>query len=481
VLLAKTLRSSTFRVALLCVGVFGAATAVLIIYLSTAADRYLRLRYDGAIAAEERLLQDAYLRQGEAEIARVSALDAGTQEREGSVVLLGDHDFRVLTGSETAWPEPARVADGWVEFSETRGEGGASSLVRARVVSFADGNRLLVGRRLAELDDFARAIDTGVVAGLALLLVIAGAAGILVTRRTVARIETINATSGAIMASGLGKRIPLRGTRDEWDQLAENLNSMLARIEELVTGIKQVSDNVAHDLRTPLMRIRGRLEVALRQRPAEKDYEQLIQRTVADLDDVLKTFASLLRISAVEARERTHGFATVDLALIGAEVADLYDAAAEERGTRVRFRGCEGAFVLGDRDLLFEALANLVDNAVKHGGSDVEVTVERDRRGVVCLAVADRGLGIPAAEQKRVFSRFYRLERSRSTPGNGLGLSLVQAVAQLHRAAITLRSTEPGLRVELLFPRVTEAAGQTPRRAEKPHLASAEPSRGALR
>lgn len=480
-LLAKTLRSSTFRVALLCVGVFGAATAVLIIYLSTAADRYLRLRYDGTIAAEERLLQDAYLRQGEAEIARLARLDAGTQTREGSVLLLGDRDYHVLTGTEAAWPEAARLADGWVDFRETRGADGASSLVRAHIASFPDGNRLLVGRRMTELDDFARAIDTGVIAGLALLLVIAGAAGILVTRRTVARIETINATSSAIMASGLGKRIPLRGTRDEWDQLAENLNSMLARIEELVTGIKQVSDNVAHDLRTPLMRIRGRLEVALRRRLPEKDYERLIQHTVTDLDDILKTFSSLLRISAVEARERTHGFAMVDLALIGAEVADLYDAAAEERGTRVRFRGSEGALVLGDRDLLFEALANLVDNAVKHGGSDVEVTVERDRHGTVRLAVADRGPGIPAAEQNRVFARFYRLERSRSTPGNGLGLSLVQAVAQLHRAAITLHSTEPGLRVELHFPRAADAAGRSLRRAEHPRLASAERNGGALR
>ena len=174
-LLAKTLRSSTFRVALLCVGVFGAATAVLIIYLSTAADRYLRLRYDGTIAAEERLLQDAYLRQGEAEIARLARLDAGTQTREGSVLLLGDRDYHVLTGTEAAWPEAARLADGWVDFRETRGADGASSLVRAHIASFPDGNRLLVGRRMTELDDFARAIDTGVIAGLALLLVIAGA------------------------------------------------------------------------------------------------------------------------------------------------------------------------------------------------------------------------------------------------------------------------------------------------------------------
>ena len=456
--------------------VFGAATAALIIYLSSAADRYLRLRYDGVIVAEERLFLDAYQRSGADEIARLARLEAGQPAADGGVLLLCDASYRVVAGTGNVWPVAAREREGWVDIPAMRGEAGALSFVRAHVVALSDGNRLLVGRRIGELNDFAQAIDTGAIAGLALLLVMAGAAATLVTRRTVARIETINATSSAIMASGLGKRIPLRGTRDEWDQLAANLNAMLARIEELVAGIKRVSDNIAHDLRTPLMRMRGRLEVARRRRPMQAEYEQLIQHTVADLDDVLKTFASLLRISAVEARERTHGFAAVDLARIGAEVADLYDAAAEERGTRVRFRGGEGTFVLGDRDLLFEALANLVDNAVKHGGSDVEVTVERDRDGVR-LAVSDRGPGIPQSEQSRVFGRFYRLEQSRSTPGNGLGLSLVQAVAQLHRATISLRSIDPGLRVELQFPLLDGATSeQRPLGAGATWLAPAQPS-----
>jgi signal transduction histidine kinase len=475
VLLAKTLRSSTFRVALFWVAVFGTATAALIVYLSSAADRYLLLRYDGVIVAEERLFLDAYQREGAGGIARLSALETGTSQAMGSVLLLGDRDYRVLAGTASVWPASARGKEGWIDVPGTGDTGGV--VERAHVVALADGNRLLVGRKISEMNEFARVIDTGTVAGLLLLLAIAVVAGTLVTRRTVARIETINATSSAIMASGLGKRIPLRGTRDEWDQLAENLNAMLARIEELVSGIKQVSDNIAHDLRTPLMRMRGRLEVALRQRPTQEQFEQLLQRTVADLDDVLRTFAALLRISAVEARERIHDFATVDLARIAAEVADLYDAAAEERGARVRFRGTDGTLVVGDRDLLFEALANLVDNAVKHGGSDVEVTVERDRRSVVRLAVADRGPGIPLSEHGHVFRRFYRLERSRSTPGNGLGLSLVRAVAQLHRASISLQLTHPGLRIELQFPRVEDTlAEQRAQTVDAPSPAPAEPS-----
>jgi signal transduction histidine kinase len=310
----------------------------------------------------------------------------------------------------------------------------------------------LSGEDLNDMAGFARTINRGLAIGVILLCVLASAAGISVTRRTVARIEAINATSRAVMASGLGKRIPTRGTKDEWDQLAQNLNSMLERIEDLVRGIKEVSDNIAHDLRTPLMRMRGRLEVALRARRNGEADEALIARTVTELDEVLKTFSSLLRISAVEARERTVGFGSVDLGKLAAEVTDLFDAAAEERGIHLRCAAAATAPVLGDRDLLFETLSNLIDNALKHGQGDVEVSVEPEGAAGVRLRVRDHGPGIPSGERKHVFQRFYRLERSRTTPGNGLGLSLVQAVAQLHGAELALVDAAPGLAVELRFP-----------------------------
>jgi len=454
VLLNKTLRSSTFRLAILYVCLFGVSVAALFGYVYWSTTKYVKQRYDTMVVADRHELLDTFARAGREGLIRELRSHEADTPADGDIYLLADGDYAPIAGNLKDWPAVARAADGWVEFSPPTWRPNAKRrpLLRALVTTLPDGSHLLAGEEIDDMVAFGRTINRGLALGVTLLCLLAAAAGISVTRRTVARIEAVNATSRAIMASGLGKRIPTRGTKDEWDQLAQNLNSMLERIEDLVGGIKEVSDNIAHDLRTPLMRMRGRLEVALRTRRNGEADEALIARTVAELDEVLKTFSSLLRISAVEARERTVGFGAVDLGKLAAEVVDLFDAAAEERGIRLRCSAAATAPVLGDRDLLFEALSNLIDNALKHGQSDVEVSVEPDGPAGVRLAVRDHGPGIPSGERKHVLQRFYRLERSRSTPGNGLGLSLVQAVAQLHFAELTLLEASPGLTVELKFP-----------------------------
>jgi signal transduction histidine kinase len=449
VLLSKTLRSSTFRLAILYVCLFGASVAALFGYVYWSTTRYVKQRYYTMVVGDRRELLDTFARRGRDGLIRELRSHEADTPADGDVYVLADGNYAPIAGNLKDWPAVARGADGWVEFlaPSLRPNAKHRPLVRALVTTLPDGSHLLSGEEIDDMVAFGRTINRG-----RALCVLAAAAGISVTRRTVARIEAINATSRAIMASGLGKRIPRRGTKDEWDQLAQNLNSMLERIEELVRGIKEVSDNIAHDLRTPLMRMRGRLEVALRTRRNGEADEALIARTVGELDEVLKTFSSLLRISAVEARERTVGFGPVDLSKLATEVVDLFDAAAEERGVELRCLAVPTEPVLGDRDLLFEALSNLIDNALKHGQSDIEVRVEPDAAGGTRLTVRDHGPGIPTGERKHVFQRFYRLERSRSTPGNGLGLSLVQAVAQLHVAELALLEATPGLAVELRFP-----------------------------
>jgi signal transduction histidine kinase len=259
------------------------------------------------------------------------------------------------------------------------------------------------------------------------------------------------------MQSGLDKRIPLRGTHDEWDQVAESLNLMLDRIETLMEQVIQVTDNVAHDLRTPLTRMRGRLEQAYhRQRDSDCD-QSLIGDTIADLDTVLRIFSSLTRISQIEANVQKSAFRNVNLAEIASEIVELYDAAAEESSVRLSLIGNQSVLVTGDKDLLFDAVANLVDNAIKHGRPAGQVTVELTHNDAeAVISVADDGSGIPADEYQNVFKRFYRLERSRHTPGNGLGLSLVDAVARLHGARIEMLDNLPGLKILLRFPAPTK-------------------------
>jgi signal transduction histidine kinase len=268
----------------------------------------------------------------------------------------------------------------------------------------------------------------------------------------VGRIESINATSRAIMLSGLDRRIPLRGSHDEWERVAENLNLMLDRIEVLMSEVKQVSDNVAHDLRTPLTRMRGRLEKAYHGPRIGEDDQMLIGNTIADLDAVLRIFASLTRIAQIEAQTRKQAFCNVDLVEIVGKVVELYDAAAEEDGTRLAVAGERQVIAVGDPDLIFDAIANLVDNAIKHGRARGNVVVTCEIiGGSPVVSIADDGPGIPADERGHVFKRFYRLEGSRVAPGHGLGLSLVAAVARLHGGRIEMFDNSPGLTLRLWF------------------------------
>jgi signal transduction histidine kinase len=445
---------------MICIVIFGAAVVGLLgyVYWSTAA--FVRGLADQAIAAEGAILQQAYADAGRTGLIASIAQRIADDRFEGGVYLLVDASSQRLAGNLQAWPPALSGHRGFANFSAPKSKPDAArpALLRASFETLSDGGRLLVGRDIDDLDGFMQKINAALALTISLIFILAGVASLQVTRRTVGRIEAINATSRAIMRSGLGQRIPLRGTRDEWDELAANLNSMLDRIEALMGEVRQFTDNVAHDLRTPLTRMRARLEKAHAGRRDSQGDQSLIGDTIADLDAVLGMFTSLTRISQIEARDRTAAFRAVDLAEIAHEVVELFDAAAEDTGGHVEALGDRGVAVTGDRDLLFDAVANLVDNAIKHGREKGRVTVavsKRDRGAVI--SVADDGPGIPADECNRVFKRFYRLERSRRTPGNGLGLSLVAAIARLHGARIEMRDNAPGLEFQLWFPQPAPA------------------------
>jgi signal transduction histidine kinase len=454
VLLTKTLTSSTFKLALIAIGTFGVIVSAIFGYVYLSTSTFVRSLSDRGITAEYMDMRDVYGRSGRDGLIGLIRQRTSDKAFTGRVYILSDRSAAVLATNLGEWPPTATAPSGWTEFRTPGVSPGAigEPLVRGMIDTFASGDRLLVGRDISDLDSFAGQIETAVISGVSLIFVLAGVASVLVTRRTVGRIEQINATSRAIMASGLDKRIPLRGTNDEWDRVAENLNLMLDRIETLMGEVKQVSDNLAHDLRTPLTRMRGRLEKAYHGQRFDEDAQALIGDTIADLDAVLRIFTSITRIAQIETQVRTGAFRTVNLVEIAHEVVELYDAAAEQSGSCLTITGNSEVLAIGDRDLIFDAIANLVDNAIKHGRAGGLVVVASETvNGNPVVSITDNGPGIPADQHAQVFKRFYRLEQSRYTPGNGLGLSLVSAVARLHGARIEMFDNSPGLQFKLWF------------------------------
>jgi signal transduction histidine kinase len=310
----------------------------------------------------------------------------------------------------------------------------------------------MVGRDTLTQERFKQAVNNAFFGSLAVMLLLAVIGGMVMSRTILRRIETINKAAERIMRGEVQHRMPSHGRDDEFDRLAENLNAMLEEIERLLGSIRAVTNNIAHDLRTPLTRLRNRLESAMAIDLAPAERRETMERAVGEADELLKTFNALLSIADAEIGTGRANLEAVDLAALGLDVAELYGPVVEEQGL-VFDRQIEGpAMVQGNRQLLFQAMANLLENAVKHGASGGRIGLAiRAVGGASEVAVTDRGPGIPEGERERVIERFVRLDASRSTPGSGLGLSLVSAIARLHGAKLTLEDNQPGLKATLRF------------------------------
>jgi signal transduction histidine kinase len=454
VLLVKTVHSSTFRLALLCIAIFGFILFAFLIYVLSTATKFGTEQADAVLSDNLQILRETYDELGQEGLSRKISGNANDLQTGQGLFLLADTKYSPVAGTLSEWPSSLpRDPQGTGEF-ELASDSSAPRTIRAKWIVLPGDVHLLAATDITHLWRFQHRMYYAFLFAALFIVIVSAASSVMVTRRTVARIERINAATRAIMESDLQRRIPLHGASDEWDQLAGNLNSMLDRIEFLMGEIKQVSDSIAHDLRTPLTRMRARLERAsLRTRNAEED-QSLLASAIVDLDDVLRMFRALTRISQIEASTQANTLRILDLSLVAKEVAELFDAAAEERGSRLEVRGGgEPIEILGDRDLLFDAISNLVDNAIKHGRERGLVSISTDchEEGAV-LAISDDGPGVPPNETDLIFRRFYRSEKSRCTPGNGLGLSLVAAVARVHGANIKLFPNRPGLTIELQFP-----------------------------
>lgn len=452
-------RTTTFRLALAYLALFGGSVILLFgfIYWTTAG--YMARQMDETIGAEIVGLAEQYRQNGLQGLAAVLR-DRIRHDPSGSeVYLLTDPSYVPVVGNLDRWPDAPETQDGWLEFElhdrSSEPDGGKTYLAHARHFVLAGGFHLLVGRDARALQQVQRLILRSLGWGLAITLALGLVGGIVMGRSTLRRIEAINRTTGEIIAGDLARRVPTRGGGDDFDELAKNLNEMLDRIEALMEGIRHVSDGIAHDLRSPLTRVRNRLETARMGTGSAEEQRRLIEASIAEADSLLATFNALLRIAEAESGRARSAFAALDLAVIAQDVIELYEPVAQDKRQTLT-TDIRPAQIVGDRHLLSQALANLLDNAVKYtpegGAIRIAIGTTGDKP---TLCVADSGPGIPPELHEKVLERFFRLDASRSTPGSGLGLSLVAAVARLHNATLLLEDNKPGLKVTLAFPPAT--------------------------
>lgn len=371
--------------------------------------------------------------------------------------LVVDEHRHKLAGNLDRWPHTSPHVAGWLSFElDTlwRGEGeplGAEFIARSTVLP--SGHHVLVARHYGDVILSAKLVAGALVRSMVATILLGTIGGIIIANLSMQRINAINRSLQRIMSGDLTERIPVSTAGGDYRDLTTNLNRMLNRIESLMEGLRQVSDNIAHDLRTPLTRLRNHL--ADLQGQVKGESMETVQQLLDEADGLLATFNALLRIAQVESGNRRAGFGPVELPVLLADVAELYEPLAVDRGIMLETDlALATAEVLGDRDLLFQAFANLLDNALKFtpAGGRVELALKGGDSGLQ-VTVSDSGSGIPEQERDKVFGRFYRMESSRSVgAGNGLGLSLVQAVIHLHGGGIRLCDNRPGLRVEVLLP-----------------------------
>jgi len=451
-------RTTSFRLAALYVAMFAVSALVLGVAVFLAARSALEQQMAARSEAETAFLHEEFRTGGLDHLLLVvrargrgaSALDYLLQDRNGAH-LAGE--LPVATALRPGWTT--------IDVPEASEDNGRPERVRALVSDLGGGLLLAVGDDLSRITEVEEAVATAFLWTVGLAAVLGVGGGVLLSRAFLARVDAIARTAEAIIEGDLARRVPVRGTGDDLDRLAGTLNRMLDRIGALMDSLRQVSSDVAHDLRTPLSRLHQRLEDARTHARLAAEYEAAIDGAVREAEGLLETFSALLRIAQVEGASPRAGFREVDLSAVTEAVADAYRPDAEEAGHRLTAEIAPGIVIHGDQELLTQAIANLVENALRHtpAGTHISVNLSQDCAAGTCLSVADDGPGVEAEDLPRLVHRFYRGERSRTTPGSGLGLSLVAAVAELHRAALRLDRRVPGLRAMLCFPPAARMSG----------------------
>jgi signal transduction histidine kinase len=447
----KVLRSTAVRLALLYAGIFVLSSLMLVGFLWWRTAAYLDREVDAVILADVQAIGDRLHDFGLPGAVQTINERVGRAADEHAIYLLTDPTLTPVAGNLNGWPIEIGRSRGWHQIQlATRNELHAT---RFLYVSLPQGFQLLVGRdvqdRVAIRGEIFRGL--GWSALIALLLAMGG--GLLVRRGVLRRVDDLTLTTNAIIRGDLTSRLAVRDSTDEFDRLAHTINGMLQQIEILIDGVRGASNAVAHDLRTPLTELRGRLETLLITKPDTETTFREVGEAIGDLDRIIGVFKALLRLAEVDSGARLAGFREVSLQEVATEVVDLYAPLAEDKGIELTCMAAPDLTVRGDPHLLAQAIGNLLDNAVKYGSSPGRIALAARRLpdGAVEIAVTDNGPGIPDSEKPKAAERFYRGEASRDVAGTGLGLSLVAAVARLHGGSLVLRDAAPGLTAILIL------------------------------
>ncbi len=468
----KLIRTTAFRLTLVYLFLFALFAASLLGFFAWNTRQLITEQITATVNAETGEVSDIFARRGLRGL--VLTIENRALRPGANLYLVTTPAGQAVAGNVGSLSPGVMATTGWSETAYRRldDQDSTNHFALVKVTELSSGFRLLIGHDLEE-----RRRLFGIVAHAAqwsvLIVVVLGlGGGIFVARRVLRRIDAMTGTTQRIMAGDLSGRLPVGRSGDELDRLAGNLNAMLERIEALMMGLKEVSDNIAHDLKTPLTRLRNRAEDALAKSRTEAEYRSALERTIEESDGLIRTFNALLMIARAESGQARGNMDDFDAADVARGIHELYEPLAEDDGMTLRVK-VEAAPLHGNRELISQALANLVENAIKYGKPDATVqplapTAETDRREIlieakrvgdrVLLSVTDHGPGIPVADRKHAVERFVRLEASRTLPGSGLGLSLASAVATLHGGDLRLDDAHPGLIATLAIPALSGAS-----------------------
>lgn len=458
-------RTTAVRLSAVYLLLFAICAAFLVFYVSTMSEGLLRQQMRDAVAQEGQQIEAIFEKSGMNGLLRT--LERRARQPGANLYIIASPTGEVLAGNVASLQPGVLDTEGWTETPflyqryQEEARGNKRPMAYAQVVVLSNGLRVLVGRDLGEPENFRKLVRQALMVALGVMGIGALAIWYLIGRNALKRMDRMSGASQRIMAGDLSQRLPTSGSGDEFDRLSESLNTMLGRIEKLNEGLKQVSDNIAHDLKTPLTRLRNKAEAALAG-DDKADYRTALEEMIGESDQLIRTFNALLMISRVEAGQAPAEMSAIDISGIARDSAELYEPVAEDGGLRLVTEIAEAIEIKGNRELVGQALGNLIDNAIKYAegsGGEPEIRVSLSRRdGDVVLAVADNGPGVPDDKRDDVVKRFVRLDASRSKPGTGLGLSLVGAVMEMHHGLLELDATHPerennrGLTVRMVFP-----------------------------